>query len=57
MTGDEFALIHLSLEEAVVLVHRRVLCSSSCDELKNFAVNIFLKLVIKSCNGIRVSIG
>ena len=27
--------------------------SSSCDELKNFAANIFLKLVIKSRTGIR----
>ena len=26
--------------------------SSSCDELKNFAVNIFLRLVIQSCTGI-----
>ena len=27
--------------------------SSSCDELKNFAANILLKLVIKSRTGIR----
>ena len=26
------------------------------DELKNFAANIFLKLVIKSCTGIHASI-
>ena len=31
--------------------------SSSCDELKNFKTNIFLKLVIKSCTGISATIG
>ena len=31
--------------------------AKSCDELKNFAANIFLKLVIKSRIGIRAPIG
>ena len=42
-----FALDHLSCEEAVVFVYRRVFNegasrSSSCDELKNFAANNLL---------------
>ena len=37
------------------LCNQGVSWSSSCDELKNFAVNIFLKLVSKPCTGIRTS--
>ena len=48
----EFALVHLSLKKATVF-YTLEFCdqgtswSSSRDELKNFAANIFLKLVIK----------
>ena len=56
----EFALVHLSLEKLLCLYTIRF-CdqgaswSSSCDELKNFAANIFLKLVSKPRIGIRAS--
>ena len=34
-----------------------MILTPSCDELKNFAANIFLKLMTKSRTGIRASIG
>ena len=54
----EFALVHLSLEEAAMFVRRWVLWSRSFlifivwMNCKNYAANIFLKLVIKSRTGI-----
>ena len=44
-------------EFALGFCNQGALWSSSCDELKNFAANIFLKLVIKSRTRIRASIG
>ena len=45
----EFALVHFSLEEATMFVHlTKEFCDlHRVDELKNFAANIFLKLVSK----------
>ena len=51
----KFALVHLSLEEVVVypvgFCDQGVLWSSLCDELKNFAANIILKLVVSHVLG------
>ena len=57
----EFALIYLSLSKLLCLYilkfcDQGVSWSSSCDELKNFAANVFLKLMIKSHTGICTSI-
>ena len=57
----EFALIYLSLSKLLCLYilkfcDQGVSWSSSCDELKNFAANVFLKLMIKSRTGICASI-
>ena len=50
----EFALVHLSLEEVAVFV-QGALWSLSCDDVKNFVANIFLKLVSKPHTRIRAS--
>ena len=55
---ETYALVHISLEEAAMFVHlgfydQVTSWSSSCDEQKNFATNILLKLVIKLHTGIR----
>ena len=58
--GDKvLALVHLSLEEVAMYVHRRIFVNKNfldlhrVDELKNFAANNFLSWLLKSRTGIR----
>ena len=51
LTGDKFALIHLSFEEAVAFVTKELRDLRHVDELKNFAANILLKLVVSHILG------
>ena len=53
----QFSLVHLSLLEVAVFVIKELRDLHCVNELKNFATNIFLKLVCKPHIRIRASIG